>query len=93
MDIKGPPGTVMILHFDSRHGNVPIPGFAVPFLLNTGVIPGPILTIGANGSTLFILTLPVDPFWKNKFLFFQGVAVQPQPGPITLTNLGDLRMR
>jgi hypothetical protein len=95
LGITAPPSSVVLLFFDSANGNVSVPGLRVPYLLGVNPIAATVHNLGASGSAQLVFTLPVDPTWKDRFLFFQGVAVMPgTPGPVVeLTNVGDFRMR
>jgi hypothetical protein len=88
----GPPLGVLLLLLDSDNGHLAVPGFEHRLLLTPRLLAGPVLQLDAAGRSIWPFTLPPDPWWRNRFLFLQGLTFDAVLRP-ALTELADARMR
>jgi hypothetical protein len=92
LQLSGPPGTLVLPYLDGRHGHQLLPGIGQPFLLSLAAVPLPVQVL-VGGTHPWTLQVPADAALADLIVLFQGVAVLPATQTVTLTNLGDLRLR
>lgn len=89
----GPPDTGVLALAAARPGHLAVAGFEGVFLLDpTTVVPWTVFGLPMSGANTSTLSIPRNPALREHDVFVQGVAIEPG-GRLTLTGLGDLRVR
>jgi hypothetical protein len=93
LTLSGLPGTVVLLYLDGIHQHLPIPGIDGPLLVTLAAHGLGLQSVGGGGSTPLVMQVPQDQGLQHRFVFFQGVALEPAAPFPSLTNLAAIRIR
>jgi hypothetical protein len=92
LTFAGAPGTWLLTYLDAAHAHLALPGIDGPLLLTPAAVSIQLLAIGAAGTLPLTLPVPVDPALRDQMVYCQAVAIV-LPAAVSLTNVGDLRIR
>jgi hypothetical protein len=94
LTLRGPAGTVALLFFHAIHQHVTLPWAEGAVLLPLDTALALVqLAIGTSGSVPLTFPVPTEPALRDRFAFFQAIAMTPFASRPSLTNLGDFRLR
>jgi len=90
--IGGTPGDLVFLAVDTHHGNLVVPGQAVPFVLTPNAVTLGWLTLPASGYASMTQAIPNHPALLHVELFFQGAAIDLAIPMVRLTGPASLHI-